>query len=106
MQPLHHPKVRPLTHAWRDGAESKEQIKLQCFRVILKKLDIMVVCMLELSLCVVQSARGSGGPLVTQVAMAGSCESLVAGARKLADQPQPTTPKRDTHVPCIQILGL
>ena len=45
-------------------------------------------------------------PSGTQVAMAGSCESLVAGGRKLADQPQPSTPKRGCDVPCIQILGL
>lgn len=31
VQPLHHPKVRPLTHAWRDGVEPREQIKLQFF---------------------------------------------------------------------------
>lgn len=49
---------------------------------------------------------GVRAPSGTQVAMAGSCESLVAGARKLADQPQPSTPKRGCEVPCIQILGL
>eukprot|EP00435_Cladocopium_sp_Y103_P027134 s270_g6.t1 len=32
--------------------------------------------------------------IIQRLAMAGSCDSLVKGARKLAEQPQPTTPKR------------
>ena len=31
-----------------------------------------------------------------------SCESLVAGSKKLAEQPQPATPDRKHGVSCLQ----